>query len=124
QVATNTLLSFVKGVRDFVKENPNFIQNLVIGAGAVAGIVTAFVAANKIVALTTGAITVLKAAFAALTTQITATQLATGLLGIALVALGALAAKAYAEQVNEQQKVADESDNTKRALQDMFGSAI
>src|SRR5690606_2181286 len=56
--------------------------------------------------------------------SITKAQLATGLLGIALVAVGALAAKAYADQVNEQQKVADESDNTKRALKDMFGSAI
>lgn len=124
KVATNTLLSFVKGVRDFVKENPNFVQNLVIGAAAIAGVVTAFVAASKIMAITTGAITLLKGAFAALSVQITATQLATGLLGIALVALGALAAKAYAEQVNEQQKVADESDNTKGALQDMFGSAV
>lgn len=124
KVATNTLLSFLKGVRDFVKENPNFVQNLVIGAGAVAGIVTAFVAANKIMVLTTGAIAILKGSLAALTTQITATQLATGLLGIALVAVGALAAKAYADQVNEQQNLQDESDNTGTALTDMFGGAV
>lgn len=123
KVATNTLLSFLKGVRDFIKENPNFVQNVVAGAAAIAGVVTAFVAANKVVALTTGAITVLKAAFAGLATQITAAQLATGLLGIALVALGALAAKAYADQVNEQQKVQEESKSTGGAFADMFNQA-
>lgn len=124
QVATNTLLTFLKGVRDFIKENPNFVQNLVLGAGAVAGIVTAFITAQKVVAITTAAITVLKGAFAALTTQITTAQLATGLLGIALVALGALAAKAYADQVAEQQKLQDESQQTNVDISDMFASAV
>lgn len=124
KLATNTAVSFVKSIRDFVKENPNFVQNIVIGAAAIAGIITAFVTATKVVALVSGAITILKGAFAALSMQITATQLSVGLLGLALVALGAIAAKAYADQVSEQQELQNESGLTGASLAGMFDQAV
>lgn len=123
KAVTNTLVTTLKGIRDLVKENPQLINQIVTVAAVVGGLVASFFIAGKAVAAVTMAITIAKGAFAALSVQITATQLAAGVLGLVLAAVGALIAKSFMDQVAAQQEANESTEELGQTTQDFFANA-
>lgn len=123
RLLTQTVLGGVKALRDFVKENPQVVGNIVKVTLAIGGTITAFFLASKAVAFAIGAFKAFQAALVAVRAGITATQLATGILGIAMVALGALVARAFQKQVKEQNAANEVTSKLDDNLANMFNTA-
>lgn len=124
KTATAQLLLWLKATRDFVKENPKLISQAITIGAVIATTVISFTVATKAVALFQGGMMLARGAVAALTVQMTAAQLAAGVLGIALAAISALAIKNFMDQVKEQKKMDDQAEKTGGSLKDMFANAV
>lgn len=110
--AIKVLMPFVKMFQAYVQQNPEVVGNIVKTVAVVGALALAIgVAGKAFVAFTT----VLKIVRAGLT----ATQLAAGLLGVAMIALGALLADAYMKQVQGAGDVQGANDDLSTSLQDL-----
>ena len=99
-----TVLPIVRVFSAFVQGNPKVIANFIRTAFVVIGVVTAFAVLNKAVLTYNSTLKLLRAG-------LTATQLSIGLVGIALVVLGALFAAAAKKQLDMKGDVDSGTDS-------------
>lgn len=123
KIVTNSLLSMLKGVRDYIKENPDFVRNVLAVTAAAGTFIATIVVVPKVIAAARAAVALLGTGLMILRGQATAAQLSVGLLGVALVALGALATAAFAKQVQAQEGAGDATRDLNNNLKEMFGNA-